>query len=662
MSPRAAALLVTLLGLSAPLAAHADASGSGRVDDLTLEELLEIEVTSASKKPQRIGQVPAAIYVITQEDIRRSGQTSIPELLRMVPGVNVRKSTVSGWHVGIRGDQDKFSRTLLPLVDGRSVYTSTFSGTYWDFQEIPLEDIERIEVIRGPGASIWGSNAVQGVINIIRKPAAQDEGSRVSVLHGNEEHLTTSFAHSGSLGRALDFRASGRYVNRDASKGRDGSHAVDDYRLGTLQLRADLAATERDTVTLQGDWVGSELGGRFRRDLDTTGNNFFVEAASYGVRGGNSMLKWHHQISERASTDAQLYWDTSTRDLPLYREIRSSWDLELRNRIELGRHDLNWGVGGRRQGDRWNDSLNLVVEPDEQAEAIYHSFAQDDIAVTDALKLTFGTRLEWNTYTGWEVQPSARFFYAPQPRHQFWGSLARAVRIPARSDREITVVPEYVFGLPISFAGDQDFDSEVVVELDLGYRLQPAENLQLDLTAFARDTENFKVYEGVVPFIVFMDVIVPAYNTNRGEAQAIGAEASIRWEVRDWWRLALNYSHCNISSNTPLNTQGAELSAPHHLIVLQHQLSLPGAVEVGVTSYYSTRVRDIGGLESPSYMRHDARIAWQPTPRLELAVVGQNLFNPLHFEARDFFEVEGFTGRPDSAVQRSIFGEIRAQF
>jgi iron complex outermembrane recepter protein len=663
VATRMGALLCVALAVCAPVAALAEAETASDVDDLSLEELLDIEVTSASKKPQRAVDVPTALYVITQEDIRRSGHTSIPELLRMVPGVNVRRSG-SNWGVGIRGDQNKFSRMLLVLVDGRSVYTPSFGGTFWDFQEMPLEDIERIEVIRGPGASIWGSNAVHGVINIIRKRATDSKGLRLSVLAGNEERLTTSASHGGSLGDALDWRVSGRLVSVDGTDTRAGDHRRDDHRQGTLQLRSDWRLGPSDTLTLQGDWVGGERAGAFRRDRDGTGTSFFVANEVYGVRGGNSMLRYEHQFSERANAEAQLYWDTTSRNLPLAREKRSTVDIELRNHIDLGAHDLNWGVGARHQADRWNDSINLMVAPDEQREAVYSSFAQDDFQLRPDLTLTLGSRLEWNTYTRWEVQPTFRFFWAPIPHHQFWGSAARAVRIPARADREIVSQVRIIPGAPpvgLAFVGSPDFESEVVIEYDLGWRLQPLDTLQLDLAVFTRETENQKAFAGVPPFIIVQGLPVPALVSNRGETHALGGEAAIRWQAQPWWRLILNYSHVNIDSKTAF-AQGGELSAPHHQVALLSQLSLPGAVELDLNAYYATRVVDIGDLPDPSVMRYDARIAWRPTERLEIAAVGQNLFDRRHFELREFYELEGITGVGNATVPRSVYVQVRTEF
>jgi iron complex outermembrane recepter protein len=659
--------LAISLALVAGLAAPARADDAQKdLTDIGFEELMQIQITSVAKKPQRLVDTAAAVFVLTQDDIRRSGHMSVPELLRMVPGVNVAHSTASGWQVGIRGDQEKFSRSLLPLIDGRSIYTPAFSGTYWDAYEIPLEDIERIEVIRGPGASVWGSNAVQGVINIIRKSTAESQESSGSIAVGDEERLLASLSHTFALSDWARLRMGGRYINRDGHPARVRNFdRPDDYSQGTLHFRLDLDSSERDELTLQGDWQGGMRGGGFRVDSDTTGNNFTQAAVHYDVRGGNAMFKWRRTFSESASMDAQLYWDTTRRDLPIANEQRSSYDSELRFRFSpLARHDVSAGAGARHQRDRWESTVNLMVLPEKNEEAIYNGFLQDEIAILpDALTFTLGSKFEWNTYTGWEVQPTARFLYHLTNHQQIWGAVARASRIPSRSDREIAATPLILLGIPSRFSGSPDADSEFVVEYDLGYRAQPMSTLQIDLAAFYRETENFKTFVGIPGSISTAGIAVPAVTSNAGELQALGVEVSVRWQPFDRWRLLMNWSHENLSGNElPVNSQGGVLSAPHHQFDVISQWTLPYDLALDLAFYYNGNMIGIGGTEYSSYRRHDARIAWTPRPDFELAVVGQNLLDHEHHEALDFFEIDAWAGFGDGSVPRSVYIQLRKTF
>ena len=408
------ALAVTALVLGAAAAARADTTANAELEGMSLEELMNLQITSVSKRPQKVIQTPAAISVITREDIRRSGHTNIPDLLRMVPGASVGRYTPKSWGVGIRGDEAQFSRMLLVLVDGRAAYTTAFNGTFWDEIDMPLEDIERIEVIRGPGAAVWGANAVHGVINIIRRKP-EDSESFASVTAGTEDRLLTSLGYTGKIGEAFGFRLSTRYVNRDGFAGRSSNqNQRDDYRSGVGSFRGDLAIGEDKTLMLQSDWYGGDQGGARGRSVDTVSPTV-RSFETTPIRGGNALTRLELRHSETSITELQLYLDARYRDLFIAEDNRKIYDFEFRNRFRIGeRNEFNWGAGTRHISEHVDSTLNFIATPESQDEAIYNFYFQNEFnAIPNQLSFTAGSKVEWNTYTGWEVQPTLRALWAP---------------------------------------------------------------------------------------------------------------------------------------------------------------------------------------------------------------------------------------------------------
>jgi iron complex outermembrane recepter protein len=649
------------LVLATPVASWAE---SAELEALSLEELMQIQVTSVSKRPQRVIDTPAAISVLTREEIRRSGHTSLPELLRMVPGAGVGHFTPKSWAVGIRGDESQFSRMLLVLVDGRAAYSTAFNGTFWDTLDMPLEDIERIEVIRGPGASVWGANAVHGVINIIRRKP-EDAETYASATVGNEDRLLTSLGYTGALGERFRFRMSSRYVNRDSFAARtSNTEQHDDYRNGVGAFRGDLDFGENATLTLQGDWYGGDRSGAYGRSLDTTGTNNLQSFETYAVRGGNVLSRLELRHSESAATELQMYYDKRSQDLLVVADERTHYDLEFRNRFRFGtRNQFNWGAGARHISENPQGTLNFVVTPERQDEAIYNLYLQNEYAaIPNELSFTAGSKIEWNTYTGWEVQPTARFLWAPVEHHQFWGAVSRAVRIPSRLDRgEYLVAPTYVAGAPFGFQGTDNHDSEIVIEYDLGYRLQPSAQISVDVTGFAQRTQNFQVYVPRPSNPLLLEL------RDSAERRSVGAEATVRWHPVSYWNLVANWTHIHIDHSRRVFSLAGRNSAPAHQLGFFSYLDLPGNFELDLFYYFHGRFRNNDntsiGREVHDYSRYDARLAWRPTPRLELSVVGQNLGDRRHREGPDFFEgATPLTGQPPSAVERSCYAQIRFSF
>jgi len=661
---RSSAFALALTGLLCASNAHAEAA---RTPPDTLDDILSTVVVSVSKRPQKIADTPAAIFVITQEDIRRSGHTSIPELLRIVPGASVGRPTPKSYNVGIRGDESQFSRGLLVLVDGRAVYTTAFNGTFWDEVDMPLEDIDHIEVIRGPGAAVWGANAVQGVINIIRKAPEDTQGNLVSAVAGNEDRLLTTIRHGGSTDKAA-YRFSGRYVNRDAFRARDDSvDQHDDYRHGTSSFRVDLRPQSSDRLTLQGDYYSGDRSGQFRRDLDTTGLNALRSFETHSVYGGNGIVRFERQHSETSTSEVQMYMDYRYRDILIVEDTRVQYDVEFRSRFQWGtRQLLNWGFGTRHIHERLSGSLNFIVTPEKQDEAIHNIFVQDEIKLAEKLMLTLGSKFEYNTYTGWEVQPTARMLWRISDEQQAWAAVSRAVRIPSRLNTgEYQVIPAYVANTPFKFQGIDDFDAEVLIETDIGYRIQPRPDLYFDLTGFVNRIQNWEGARGLPPMVG--NIALTQQLDDFSERSAAGAEATLRWNPFDFWKLALTWSHIHISSSQDVfSFSGKDSSPPHQASVLSY-LDLPWDLELDLAVYYHGRKGNNLNLalgdKLSAYTRHDLRLAWRPSDRFEISVVGQNLLDRLHSEGADFFEGSAFvTGQPQSSVERSVYAKVSMSF
>ena len=662
----------TALACAVILMAASPATADSRsLADMSLEEFLNTEITSVSRKAQRLVEAPSAVFVITSEDIRRSGHTLVPELLRMVPGVHVAREDSNTWSISSRGFNSRFANKLLVLIDGRSVYTPLFSGVYWDIQDVMLEDIERIEVIRGPGATVWGANAVNGVINIITRTAVESQGNLVSVAAGNEDRLITAYRYGGKISDQLGFRISGKLANRDDSVVRGiGGDSEDEWRLGRTSMRLDYQRNARDSFTLSSDLYKGDVGSRVRVDSALSRATAFlgisIQNDNARVRGGDVILRWNRQISEAASTELQVSYDVRNRDYVHLDERRRQLDLSFTNQLALGNHDLIWGMGWRLDRDRIVNTPNVGFDGHGR-QVLYSAFLQDEFdLIPDTLRLTAGSKLEWNSFTGWEVQPSVRLLATPTEGQQLWTSVSRAVRTPSRADHGLTaflltVVPAGFLGCPagpvacpVDVLGNKDFESEELWSYEIGYRAQPAPNLSLDVAAYWNEYENLNTFipDPVIPLNFRFD--------NGEEARGWGVEVAAQWQVADWWRLSAGYTGANLRTN---EGKAGGRTLPHHKASLRSSIDLPGHVELDTAAYYVGHV-DLGQnlitlarTEVDSYVRFDARIAWWPRPDLELSLVGQNLF-----ESEQIEWIDTTASLPTQEIERAFYAKLTWRF
>ncbi|MGH9358849.1 MAG: TonB-dependent receptor plug domain-containing protein [Terriglobia bacterium] len=633
-----------------------------RLRQMSLSDLGNIKVTTVSKEPEEVWQTPAAIYVITQDDIRRSGATTLPDVLRLVPGVEVARVDSDNWAVGVRGFGGQFSRSVLVLIDGRSVYTPLFAGVYWDVQNVPLEDVDRIEVIRGPGGTIWGANAVNGVINIITKKAKDTHGTLISVGGGNVDQGTGEFRYGGGNGKNFDYRVYGMGFSNGPEFHLDRD-PFDRWQTGQAGFRADWEPQGRDTLTVQGDIYSGDDGGRTAISTYSPPTQNSVDGTDE-VSGGNLNVHWKRELGEGSDVQVRAYYDRTNRMGPQFGETRDTFNVDFLHHLTLPhQQDFLWGLGARLSPSDFIQTVPTVdFLPHHQTDEIYNAFVQDEIPIVqDRLWLTVGSKLEHNNYTGFEVEPSARLLWTPSPRQTIWAAVSRAVRTPSRLDEDlqltgfVTANPLPIF---VRIAGNGNFFSERLIGYEAGYRSLIRPRLYLDVAAFHNNYNYLaslgaaSVFFETAPPPLRLVIAVPYANGTMGTTD--GFEISPDWRPESWWQLKGSYSylHMDLEKRPGFTGESAavadEGSSPHHEVVVQSLFNLPRHFEFDQTYRY---VSALPALSVPAYGTADLRVGWRPTQHLEFSVSGQNLLQPQHVE---------FVSDPGLPVEikRSAYGKL----
>lgn len=689
--------MASIVCISSPSSLKAESPKAGRTDsagdpaEISLEQLLTLRITSVSKHEQKVSDAAAAIYVITQDDIARSGVTSVAEALRMVPGLFVGRLDSHTWAIGSRGFVNVFSNKLLVLMDGRSIYTPTFAAVFWDVQDTVLEDIERIEVIRGPGATLWGANAVNGVINIITKSARETTGGLVSAGGGTEELGFGQFRYGMKLGKDVSARVYGKYFSRDSSVLPNGAEAMDSWDKAQGGFRLDWDASNADEITFQGDFYGGTES-QYVQQPSVLPPYFQDQTGDTKVSGGNLLTRWTHTFSDTSDLSLQLYYAREVRDQPSYREDLDTYDADFQHRFELGsRQEILWGMGARRNSDNFPrmSLLTSLQTPKEELNQ-YNLFVQDEITlVEDRLKLALGTKLEHNEFTGLEVQPGGRLLWSPSKQQTIWGSIARAVRTPSRIEKSafgtFAVVPPQppfppVFpGSPttlIRAVGGAEYGSESLIAYELGYRAQLLDKLSLDVAGFYNDYDNLRTLEPAGLDLSNM----PAFAVqqfafgNQRHGTVYGGEAAANWDVMPGWRLRPSYSltlaHTqNGPGSQNKATEFSDRGIPQQQVSLRSSMDLPQHLFLDIWARWVDQVSlprtvtvvnpimPAGDVDIPSYFSLDVRLAWRPTKNLEFSVVGQNLLD--NHRPENAWEV--FSPRV-AEIERGVYGKVSYSF
>ncbi len=640
-------LLIFCCLFSSPIFAAAE---SARIASLSLEELMNTEVTSVTRSSKPLSQSAAAVTVITQEDIRRSGATMIPEILRLVPGMQVARMTANQWAISTRGFNGALVTKLLVLIDGRTVYSPLHSGVYWDVQDTMIEDIERIEVIRGPGASVWGSNAVNGVINIITKNSKDTHGGVVTGLGGSEEQ-GGALRYGGKIGEKGNYRAYAKYTNRDSS------HLGNDaWYLSQYGMRSDWDLDEEDKITFDGAYYNGEED--LRTTLSTLTPPFRQILNADGViSGGHFLTRWEHAYSDTSDSTLQVYYDQTYRDSIILDETRYTGDIDWKHRFAVGdRNEVVWGLGYRLNADETEGSFSAYFDPGGRVDNLYQAFLQDTLTIVhDRLWFTAGSKFEINDYSGFEVQPTARLLWQPHEKHSFWGAVSRAVRIPSRLDHDLQLNGWFVPGAALGrLEGDKSRRSEALIAYELGYRVQAHRRVTLDIATFINDYSRLTTTR-LLGTGVENGFPITRYGVDDDmDGKAVGAEIAAKTQILDNLLINSGYTFLELYLDAGQNALGSaeapEGQSPQHQIFVNPRLDLPGNLELDANMRY---VDSLKRSRVPAYWEMDLRLAWRPVRSWELSVVGQNLFHNHHQE---------FPASGNPEIQRAVYGKTVIEF
>ena len=665
-----AACAALAVGSGASVAHASESAATQPAADLTslsLEDLMNVEVTSVSKHRQKVSEAPAAVTVITQDDIQRSGLQSIPELLRLAPGLEVAQIDASQWAVSSRGFNDLFANKMLVLMDGRTLYTPLFSGVFWDMQDYVLQDLDRIEVVRGPGATLWGSNAVNGVINIESKSARDTQGWLVDGRGGNEQD-SGAVRYGGKIDDRTYFRVFTKYRYFDDFP-LDGAEANDGWQSLLGGIRVDRYSTDRDTLTFEASGYGS------RNDQSLIIPNLVppkltqIQNSSFSASEAYALGRWTHLFSETSDLALQLYYDHLSRRVwqnnPYWLDVV---DLDLQHRFALGqRQEVTWGAGFRFTADGTRSSMLApgvvsFVKPHHRDDYFLSGYMQDDVTVApDRLHLIVGTKLEQTSYSDFDIEPSGKLLWTPNVQNSVWGSIARAVRTPSRWEQDATLS---AFAVPtgtslpglVQTTPDAGFESEELVAYELGYRARPTQRLSVDVNGFFNHYDNLQgaaegaptVQPGPPPYL-----LVPLNINNSLYGHSVGAELAANWNVTDRWRLSGSYSWLQLdihhSRPDPLGQAAFDNNgSPHNQFQIHSYLDVLKNVQLNAGAYYVERLAGV-----PSYVRVDLNVVWRPVDGLEVSVGVQNLLDNRHPEFVDYRVINVPT-----EVPRTFYGEL----
>jgi len=621
----------------------------------SIEDLMNIEVTSASKKAESLSQAPAAIFVVTGEDIRRGGFSSIPDALRMVPGLHVAQQSSHVWLVSARGFSNLFNAKMLVLIDGRLAYTPTFGGVWWDVQDPPLEDIDRIEVIRGPGGALWGANAVNGVINIITKKAGKSQGALVTSSAGVNEGYMVRTRYGGKVGDRFAYRIYGTSNYWLPTLNASGAENSDTWNISQGGVRMDWSPSEKDTVTFD----GQGYSGRIRDTTDLfrpTGPSTLVDSQSV-IKGGHILGRWKHAFNSRSSTDMLGYCDWTARAITVWEEQRTICDIEFQHNYSLtDRQSLTWGGSIISTGLSSQTNFRFGISPPNRRTTTYSIFLQYDLVlVPDKFRLIAGSKFEHNDFTGFEYQPQMRAIWTPNKSHTVWAAISRAVRTPTLAETSGKLRVSQLSTAPLTFLdfiGNPASDSEVLHSYELGYRYEWRQEFSLDAALY------YNGYDGLLgptapgnpvinPLPFFVDI--PVTYTNAGGGQTHGLELYFSYIPIPRWTVSTGITELRGNSVSGL-VVGATTNDPRHSVTFQSRLDLTQHINFDAGYYYSDAIPHT----LPPVNRVDLGLSTKPINGFTFSVWGRNLQSSRHQEAAPFL-------LPAGEIRRSVVFKITWQ-
>ena len=642
-----------LYGCAAAVAAADDAASSiSELKQLNVEDLMNVQVTSVARHPEKLLRAASAIQVITQEDIRRSGATSIPEALRLADNLQVAQKNSHDWAISARGFNTALANKLLVMIDGRTVYTPLYSGVFWDVQDYVLADIDRIEVISGPGGTLWGANAVNGVINIITKSAKDTQGLTAQAGGGSRPQDFTNVRYGGELGPDTQFRFYGKYFDRGSEVLANGDSASDAWRQGRGGFRMDSDASATDKLTVQGDFYDGH------EDEQTGGTS--------DTSGANVLGRWSRRFSDTSDLSLQSYLDQTRLSNPVaplilnrvqfagpgeLQDDLTTYDVDFQHRFRIGAaNGIVWGWGFRYTHDVVSNAPALAFLPPTLDRDLYSLFAQDEIALRPNLSLTVGSKLERNDYTGFEVEPNARLSWLVNSNQALWTAISRAVRTPSRIDQDVSEAAPPHF---VVLEGGSNFTSESVVAYELGYRVQIEPQLSASVSSF------FNHYNDIRSTTITPSTLLPFFFANGLEGDTYGLEFSGNYQVVDSWSLHAGYTllkeHLHVKpGQIDINDALNETADPQHQFSLRSSLNLPRHTDFDMALRWVDTLHTNNGPvvgTVPSYFELDTHLAWHASDRLEFALVGQNLLHNRHPEY-------GFPGPARAEIERTAYGKF----
>lgn len=668
MKPQWTQLTLAILLTAGSAAAQEDLPD---LTHLNMEDLLSVQVTSAGKKPQKVSDTAAAVFVITQQDIRRSGASSVPEVLRMVPGLHVAQLDASKWVVTSRGFSSRYANKLLILVDGRSIYNPMFSGVFWETRDVPLENIERIEIIRGPGASLWGANAVNGIINIITKKAFETSGTLVTAAGGLNSPSTGMVRQGGELIAGLSYRGYVKYLDRGSSTNPQGQSAADRWNTTASGFRLDLDRSG-DALSISGDLqkIGSGEINKLAISLNPPTESTFTSRAH--TTSGSIHTRWSHSFSDDSESTLQFYFDRQALRTALAGEKRDTVDFDFQQRNRFSRHELLWGANYRTsEGVGTQESFAASIAPGVRRDTLAGVFLQDEIVLFPGrMNLALGAKLDHNSYTGLEFQPNIRLLWTLSKSRTAWLSASKAVRTPSRFESDLHVITEIIppsdpLSLPVVaiFGGSANLRSESLRAYEIGYREQFGGRLFIEADGFYNVYRHLRTFENGTPFVDFTDsprMTVPVGVANNLEGETYGVEINADAWISRVWHVTGNYSLLKMLLNlTPGSTDTASAKAggqtPNHQFYVRSGVDLWRTIEADITYRF---VASLPALGVGSYSSVDARLGWKLSSTLEFSLVGRNLLEP-HLEFVPDLS-DGMVG--ESLVKREGYAKLSWRF
>lgn len=642
----------SLLPLAGGYCQSANQISTATLKKMSLAELMNLEVTSVTKYPQKWSHSPSAIQVVTSQEIDRQGATSIPQTLRLADNLEVAQKSASGWGISARGFNIDLSNKLLVLMDGRSLYTPLYSGVFWDVQDYLMHDIDRIEVISGPGGTIWGANAVNGVINIVTKDAKNTQGLYLEAGGGNELRDLFAGRYGGKINPTTYYRVYAKYFNHAGEILTDGSNATDAWNSGQGGFRMDSRLSSNDNLTLQGDYYSGSEG--------------VISGGRAGVSGGNVMAHWHHEFASSSRLTILAYYDRTHRSIPVpalilnsqdlapsgtFVDDLSTYDIQLHHSFMAGNiNRVVWGLGYRYTHEVEQNAPALAFFPPVLDRNLFSVFAQDQLNVTKNVAIIGGSKVEHNDYTGFEFEPSLRIRWEPDNRRMLWAAVSRAVRTPSRIDRGLSEGEPPYFVL---LRGDSQFVSETVNAYELGYRTELAGRLLASISAF------YNYYNNLRSTSPTPKTLVPFYFQNNLEGDTYGLEMVVDYQAYSWWRLHGGYDllkeNIHVKPGTAdINNALNETADPENQFFLRLNMELPHDLELFSAVRWIDVVRINKGPtlgDVPAYWELDATLLWHLNRHVELSIVGRNLLQAHHAEY-------GYPGPMREQILRSVFAEI----